>query len=1752
MKPSELRQGKLDSSTFDNLSKEEQKTILQEQIHRAANVTRENFYKRFGKEVVFNKMKNLTELLGYGSQAVRFGLGETGKFTEDNFGLKLWNWDDPVNRVFRYQNQPSFRLMATYEHLVWEQIKDHVTSGKMLTTGFSPALAFTDIIGSHELLNKLAVEYKSGLPWAQANPEAVEAMTLATLDPMIGIGYVSDLFKMKFLTAEMKYAVPVVKRMMSAPNDTLKLLAASDLVGIEIINDSFLKMFNGMVKNGLRAEEIAMHFHTHGARAAPWATQSVVEMIPGSQYVRRAGSLVSSHIADFADKKAIYLDAIKHTWGNALSRVPKLTQYEADQVLALLKVPRQAYNKVGTWEANYMKLTEAERMHKGLPTLAELSPETFEKAKFVVNELNIGHRPGNAYIEAYGPAEWEIAKKQLANHATVDANKVARGWNLTREGKAALRMEAEDFRKWIAKVNVREFVGDKVDDLVAEAKRYKQTLRAMQTVAKRTGNLIKAKATNEQMKMVNHLIHDIKEFKGSSDFIKAMKGPDPKGFINIAISDILKAYDGATNIIRGLQLGVTPSWYWGNSLNSNLKNLVSTGEMDWKGMYSAFKENKTLYHLDPNGNVLDFSATPSELVFGELGVPTSRAGKFVKWLAEKQNTIESNVRNFTGKWHFNNNFERLIKAGVDWDAAIEQARRIAWKAVDSVHYNYGPEFRSAFDNFNRRVFMYPVFRGRDAAWGIEQIGKYPLEFYAAMKVEEQREGGSYDGKGSVVAGNRSVNPINNSIPGSNIMFDVLHPDRVLTPRQSHDYAVARGLSIVFGSYNPILQEGLKATGMLPDDQGTPIATSEKILGMLTKKLTDEDFYISDPFYNLIGKDPAEARESYLERRAKTIGTAFKLDNVDLDQETAQDLAERYRNEGDVSSFLTGFRVEPATPGIRRLTKELIVANQGVADSPEHLQQARKMVETAYNPDPLLDRSYLGPLMIKTNEERFSIEMNNIDNKEKEDSGYMRTFNQDKETFLKDQDKQEKFKDIQEFLEKSPKFNIFKSIFGATPAEAGTIRSNEENISLPPGQYRVSFNEQTGAATFNPIKEKPSAAEKAESARITNYFNSTFSNDLKKTGGVKETFDLIKSHEMPDGRNLFKDMLDAASGDARFAPYKQAYDWQNSGGKEGSFTIAPPQHIAYRTSFSKDFADKVLHSGNDAEKWASMPLSQIHDAISSGKFKLTGNLPIGAVDDAALEVARQNLPENYAYKAAHEKQSKDDLQYPGNGIWRQRLNEDILHRKEDVMETVNAINGYIKNPGTTPETMISPSFFASLSNSALKENRHLFEQSSIMYNHDRIKQVADSIYRFNPYTKKVELNWSRIGEFVEHGSSPELAAIRQGYAGPNVASAFNDPSLPKEVALWRDTNIPTSPQYLAETFLHDFQIATNVPSNPLYEALLSSGTITEDRKQAYDPLDIETKVMPTASRDSSGMPTVSFDSSGNVQSVTNIEPRDSRYQLPALNSSDAAIANVGPMARMSQPRVGTSGTAQGLSFSKDFSMQQGLSEWTPREGPQMNPPTRMGIINGTIFAVNAHNANVQYAQENNLPEPGFLTDAQQMFTQQNGQPTMNGVQQAQAVHSLARVAGALGAYERGSETDSAVGGLGMGLTSGIALALLGAGPAGWVAAAGIGIAYGLKEAGVWGDGKSSRDQEFRDMEIAREQAQRNRIRIQNDLRQLSVREQNLSLAFQGGSRVNRQNVAPQVEEFRRRPTFQSRIGLVDALERELSSALKPRW
>jgi hypothetical protein len=171
---------------------------------------------------------------------------------------------------------------------------------------------------------------------------------------------------------------------------------------------------------------------------------------------------------------------------------------------------------------------------------------------------------------------------------------------------------------------------------------------------------------------------------------------------------------------------------------------------------------------------------------------------------------------------------------------------------------------------------------------------------------------------------------------------------------------------------------------------------------------------------------------------------------------------------------------------------------------------------------------------------------------------------------------------------------------------------------------------------------------------------------------------------------------------------------------------------------------------------------------------------------------------------------------------------------------------------------------------------------------------------------------------------------------------------------------------------------------------------------------------------------------------------------------------------------------------------------------------------------------------------------------NPELALNATQRIGAVANLANIADTLAGGRRDDDLHRATGGITGALTTFASLNALFPSPDPYSLAAKGVIAAGVGLGLSTGDGRSNRDQEFRDMQASRQRimdAHNAEIATQKSIG--TIEHTNRLLAAASSPQV-RQDLGPKLQTYRRNPTYASRIGLVDTIERSLSSALVPRF
>lgn len=480
-------------------------------------------------------------------------------------------------------------------------------------------------------------------------------------------------------------------------------------------------------------------------------------------------------------------------------------------------------------------------------------------------------------------------------------------------------------------------------------------------------------------------------------------------------------------------------------------------------------------------------------------------------------------------------------------------------------------------------------------------------------------------------------------------------------------------------------------------------------------------------------------------------------------------------------------------------------------------------------------------------------------------------------------------------------------------------------------------------------------------------------------------------------------------------------------------------------------------------------------------------------------------------------------YPAMDLYRKRLETAVNHNPNLVHRVTSDATAAIENKE------LPPNWWQSLKTT----DPDLYTKAATLDRYPEINLVRGRVFRkVNGQTVAVPV---RVMEESLRGGMDELMAIRF-WGTQDERNALDN--MPKVMGFSVDDLAPLDMSMLSTMVGDSYDLRTGLRTNFLANRLTTTAKVPAfpDDRAPYQNL----------TRDNI---------SGNYRAAAEIGDTD--VPQPSLRDRYISGTNLIPTATEAAGAI-RQATVQ-ADFGLDFSKTK---IQLPSAPVQQSVPLypNMPLVPWLASVSRQHKVDVAQARilEKELGykpgslEPSFFSTAASMMETDNGLPAVDGYRAASAITSLYNIAGSAGAFKPGS--DAAAIGQGMSASVGTAGALMTLGMSNpytiipTAIAAGVFAAFSSKRKGP------DRKQEFEDMRRAQEAARAERERIEQaarDSQNLRQREQSLAQSFRQGF-VPSPELQKRLDNFRARPTFASRLGLVDAVQRELSTALKPRW
>lgn len=1676
---------------------------------------------RFGRENGDHPgWKSLMYALEAGQRGVRQGIGA---------GYNGAHWSSQSARDFRYNSLPLFNGYATFVQGLLRGAKSMAFDG-----GLAGAAGIPGVIASAAKFTM--DEGNKGFPWAKANPDWVESAAMTTLDPLWGAGYLSSLGKMAWAAPEIRALTPFAKAINGASHAEV-VAALKPLWGADAASPIFYKALAETAK--LHPEQLPEFLYHQGFRSSEWAQKAAM---PISAYFKRGGNLASPSAmktlqeawsnskpagervvdalsspqhASVAPEWNALMEAMDREFNAALQSLPSINDAEKATINWLEhNVPRMGSTlaeRKASFRAYYDEMRAA-------GTAPALDKAILDKAEVYIGQLSAGWREGTAYINAYGTSEAvanRINKGMREAVETLD-DLPGRGWRLPRRTGQGMIDAISNFQAWHASTFTREKFAD---SLASVTKTILDRAKVLDEAAAKGGQ--SAESLRAEAELMRGAAAAVQEYGAQPDFVKygskkwaAMTKSEKAKTSALAA---LEVYDKGLRWAKAAMLRPNPAFYMHRLTDmAGMRSLVETGDTVMgealKAMWTGVSQPK----YTSTGKQIDFARHATEAQFGMGNLaPKTAWQKVSARLDQALEAIDNTALNHIGRYHFDAAARKALKAGHSLEVAEGMGTKAAEKAVDLVHGMYTS--RSPAMHVMRRAFMFPEhYLGRMShllTRGLER----PAESYALLRLREKQQQGSIDRRGTLKLPltDRAWDPFRRTTPGQ-VLDSLLNSDEIMNAQDRSEWKIMKGLELLTGPMTPPVNLAAERAGITKEMPHRDLTNIEEIVGSLSHALVGDELTPSDMVSSLMGNDPGETKQNEANRRAMRLHVSAKLAGEEITPEEAV----RRSNHEDVKTavlgMLTGQSTMYAPPGTDKMLEGMWRFREELASAPPELRPAVRQVLLA---EPGI--AELEPLLPKDPAARFGA-LEYMGNQQRAESDVRMT---DPNTKA---EKDLRLQQVEDAWKKS-KLGI---MLGALVPKAGaaTVDSNP-----PPVDTTVDFIKGSNGRA---VPAPGGTLTTIEKARALNEWNMIEPQLRKAESSVKDVHAFIAGGVRADGFNpVLARVRSVAPFDARAQSYLETYNYVDGKGATPISGELPSGLNGTVLGISKAFSNFVANSGQNAGRLITATPDQIRKGIENGSIPLAVGTTLQNYDDYAIKAAQQAAAPmvGIAHKNWELKQKQD---FPGNDYWTDQLRSSAYNNPKATADVIHSAMASMNDLSAAPQYKASPDLFKIIET----KNPALYDRIAAASSYDDIVGTLNRVTRRDPLTgRPMALDVPAMRLEIARGNDSGLAAIRAGWAGRDLQGMMeraiaSEPLPGSELGKNMRFNlneIPVDPSKMGEYFREPLKVMTGEHSNEFASALR---TATAGVAAVTEPTTAGDQQYPS----SRFLQSIGSSSTPLPQGAIPGEPVFGGKAPMAAAVDVVRQQDITPILPIRTSPHGSIG-AYVTSTLRDYNTQ--LSNW--KAGGSVGPQP-------SLMATGA--SNLYYT-----PITGQDASGRAIVGAPVG--AINGAQMVGAVASLGQVAGALGAYDKGSDVASGFSGLGLALGSYSAMAMLAgplmmAGPVGWgvlAASAAIGVAGGLMGGGK-GDGGEGQRQS---LAIQRERLELDRQRFEESMKQqtirdLRTRESDLAKSVSTMTPGQRAQVEPRLAAFTRRPTYQSRIGLVDAAERAIGSAIHPRW
>lgn len=1670
--------------------------------------------------------------------------------------------DDEWQR-FRYHANPAFRAGASWLHSVWA-----ANDGKKVLMALNPVAPVPlRMAAAKEVIENASKHFveqaRNGHPWAASHPEEVSAMYRIPLDvtnylggvplqAMREAGYLADVQKLTPIVMEASDLGRKVYRQTKSIDKAVAAVSAhladvgslsgglglhdgsigrlivqgvdSALPGVRDVAGRFAKPWSNF-----QAEAVASQlYHDLGFRVNAPASFS----IPFADWWRKPSELHYGAMKEMAGPAMDTMRSYAASKQQALAsldlpkRVKALASlsYPSEKVVgdvlyALKTVPRAAHDVAGSFERGFLTMAQGDSRLGGIPQ------KTVDLAKDIAVRLGHGWNGHGPWEETYSLRQSVLEKVTGGGAPTLDdAFKTAQSY--LKEGKGAFAESApiKVLANWIANVETRVPRDLKLNTILEELEGVKGAVQKTYDTAAANGYSRARQEAAGILKVADQLRDDLKSFQLNPE----LKSLDEGG----AILSVIKPFN---NAMRIGQLFLQPVTALKNAVNSIGEKALASGVAAEDAASSAWAYLRggkmPAASVDLMGQPLNFFADPALYQTGVAGAKETFPSIFSLNPMAKMTHGENLARQATGTANYWAKVDELTAAfpRMSRDDVHRKALSAASETVANFHFNSDDIPKAA--QLMRTIMGYPDFNLRDLGVYLDLAAKYPaqalalgrtLDLYNMATHGNGLRVGTLPGtnytfrfdptalSGAVKAVERltDIRPADPRVAQANA--DAAGGDGTLLGEMGRagyymNHYASQGLRSLAGGFLPHVSMFLHSAGLdTPGSAAPTINAYEAALSAAGKSLFGVEVQTSDAIESALGRNPGEERAAFERRKIVAYAAGEKLKGRNLDPYQA---AAEYRQHELVSKGLAMF-----VPGMKVVTD----GSQAIA---EKLGRAKDLILSADGDNTRIesikaqirvdpDLAPTAPLLPLSPREWAHAAGKRV-------SGLVGLANTPPPNPG----------------DPAPE-NWGYEVGTATGPMAAAYQGEPKPVLLaatdipkptlaayaPPDSWAKDPTTGMFVPRWNQGFDKRgvSARDRQLAATIA---NETIYQASHLAKSPKQFVEMLNQVKDANGTPWIVPFVDSAfeyakktgqSADLNLSnliPAFTAINLSRAGGEyAGVLDSDLPRSIGENVSRMTNWVRSEIngHGLNTAEMRKVLSSPESLAAFAQGKSGIKpGALPqtfdpVAALDPYVFARVKENIRETDWGMAERNAIGRRMEAFPEMGKIVGDL-QDAVRNPRKVEATLSNANALIA------EGRLPKDFWNILDNTTTYRN--LYDNVGVAASFPEAKSVIDRLVVRNRDGRIVDINEAGLFELAldprMEPLRPYLQAARGGAYGSDISNAINQgvASLPQG---WADTIEKAAPVDQAATQAHFREVANLASGNhgPDFTAILQAVGYTAT--QAAAP-----KATPPSAMTArlAGNPSEFSVSPGQLAKEL---PVDRRAWFEGASSYGSA-----PFRSVSQ-LIGTS-----------------ISDWQAESR--------------------------RYAAAG-APEqaPGFFTVLGQNAKRQMVQGTTaeNVAVGAQAVATGLSLANTFDLIPADGDGRAAFNGFMTATSTFFALGGPATAPISAPVAIAAGIYTGLKGGGGGGDPRAREIQE-ENLKLNRERLELQRQQYEESLRQQSVRDlrqnvQDLARSIAGGARPTSTDVSTRLATFQRRPSYGSKIGLVDALTRSLSTQLKPSY